>query len=279
MRSQRRAHDARGVLSPAPARNSRCARHHRRRGSVLRRNLERWLVRAEIAASETDRADRQRASHRQRLRADVEICARIGERLLLMGLDPALAVGLQAGEEAAAEPAAIPDSEALRRADDAITHGDVGDRTEVRSSFEAKIEPMVARFCEGLSRTSPMLRSPNCWRFASRSKGWLGVDRWRPSVKETDYMMVASCVRARERERVPRVPKLLPHQEETGYWTLTLGTSRIPRRGGKPGKHLVSATVGVEHWASDRFCERCRSPRRIRRVVGADDGPSNLNQI
>jgi hypothetical protein len=66
-----------------------------------------------------------------------------------MGLDPALAVGLQAGEEAAAELAAIPDWEALRRADDMITRGEGGDRTGVRSSFEAKIEPMVARFCEG----------------------------------------------------------------------------------------------------------------------------------
>jgi len=41
-----------------------------------------------------------------------------------MGLDPTLAVSLRHGKEAAAELAAIPDTEALRAADEAITRDD-----------------------------------------------------------------------------------------------------------------------------------------------------------
>ena len=44
-----------------------------------------------------------------------------------MGLDPALAVSLRRGEEAAAKLAAIPDTEALRTADEALTHSDLDD--------------------------------------------------------------------------------------------------------------------------------------------------------
>ena len=67
-----------------------------------------------------------------------------------MGLDPALAVRLRVGEEAAAKLAAIPDSEALRTADEALTHSDLDDDGEARSTFVAKIERLVAIFREGV---------------------------------------------------------------------------------------------------------------------------------
>jgi hypothetical protein len=79
----------------------------------------------------------------------VEVCALIREELLAMGLDPALAVSLRVGEEAAAELAAIPDSEALRQADDAITRGDVGDRTETRRSLAAELARIAAFYRNG----------------------------------------------------------------------------------------------------------------------------------
>jgi hypothetical protein len=66
-----------------------------------------------------------------------------------MGLDPALAISLQVGEKAAAKLAAIPDSEGLRKADEAITRGDVREGTRAQSIIEAKIERMAARLREG----------------------------------------------------------------------------------------------------------------------------------
>jgi hypothetical protein len=61
-----------------------------------------------------------------------------------MGLDPALAVSLRYGEEAAAELAAIPDSEALRTADEALTHIDLDDcRREEANGVMAKIQRMA----------------------------------------------------------------------------------------------------------------------------------------
>src|SRR6266849_9943482 len=64
-------------------------------------------------------------------------------------LDPSLAVSLRVGEDAAAELAAIPDSEALRTADEAITHIDVDDRREAGSRVRAEIQRMAANICEG----------------------------------------------------------------------------------------------------------------------------------
>jgi hypothetical protein len=75
---------------------------------------------------------------RQGLRFCVKICAFIRERFLVMGLDPALAISLRRGDEAAAKLAAIPDSEALEMADDEITRADAGDRTGSRSTFGRK---------------------------------------------------------------------------------------------------------------------------------------------
>ena len=70
----------------------------------------------------------------------------IRSRLLLMGIDPALAVRLELGEEAAAELAAVPDSEALRAADEVITRDD---RSDCGEASRAQIERMAAHFCDG----------------------------------------------------------------------------------------------------------------------------------
>ena len=66
-----------------------------------------------------------------------------------MGLDPALAVSLRVGKEAAAKLAAIPDTEALRTADEAFTHSNLDDDGEASSTFKAKMERLVAIYREG----------------------------------------------------------------------------------------------------------------------------------
>lgn len=118
--------------------------------SAVKRDFKRRLARVEAAASATQWADAQAASHRESLRVLVKICETIRKRFLLMGLDPALAASLKRGEHAAAELAAIPDSEGLRTADKAITRDDVGGSSEVRSRFEAKAKRMAAAICEGV---------------------------------------------------------------------------------------------------------------------------------
>src|ERR1700751_5810649 len=116
--------------------------------SAIKTDLKRWLAPLEIRASTTHWADRHAAHYRKTRRAVVEICEAIRERLALMGLDPALAVSLRRGEEAAGEVAAIPDSEALRAADEAITRDDQSDYGEA-STLMAQIEGMAAHFCDG----------------------------------------------------------------------------------------------------------------------------------
>jgi hypothetical protein len=122
----------------------------------VRRQLEHRLVRAEIASSAMDWADWQPANRRNELRTRVNVCKFIRNMLLAMGLDPALAISLQRGEEAAAELAAIPDSIELQRADEAITRSHVGDRTNdvgarsgKGSDLNATIERYVASFRNG----------------------------------------------------------------------------------------------------------------------------------
>jgi hypothetical protein len=66
-----------------------------------------------------------------------------------MGLDPAVAVMLRVGDEAAAELAAIPDSDALRTADEAITHTHQGDNSEGVARVEATIEQMAEQYLDG----------------------------------------------------------------------------------------------------------------------------------
>jgi hypothetical protein len=76
----------------------------------------------------------------------VEFCPLIRKWLLLMGIDPALAVRLQTGDEAAAELAAIPDSLELLTADIAITRRDDGDCTGDCTEAQAEFERLVAMF-------------------------------------------------------------------------------------------------------------------------------------
>jgi len=119
--------------------------------STVQQNFKRRLARAEITVSAVHRADLQAASDRQLLRTSVVICEFIRKRFLLMGLDPALAKSLRRGEEAAAKLAAIPDTEALRTADEALTHIDLDDcRREDANSVRAKIQRMADNIADDI---------------------------------------------------------------------------------------------------------------------------------
>src|SRR6266850_1470275 len=96
----------------------------------MRCDLKRRLAHVEITASAMSWGDRQAAHHRQSLRARVELHELIRERLRLMGIDPALAVALRRGEDAAAELAEIPDTIELRAADEAIMRPERSDGTD-----------------------------------------------------------------------------------------------------------------------------------------------------
>ena len=119
--------------------------------STVQQDFKRRLARAEITVSAVHPADLQAASHRQTLRMRATIYEFIRERFLLMGLDPALAVSLHIGEDAAAELAAIPDSEALRTADEALTHSDLDDcRREEANGVMAKIQRMADNIADDI---------------------------------------------------------------------------------------------------------------------------------
>jgi hypothetical protein len=106
--------------------------------SVINQHIKHWLACLEMKAAATHWADRHAAHQRNTLRAVVEICEAIRERLSLMGFDPALAVSLLRGEQAAAELAAIPDTETLRAADAVITRGDHNDAGGASSIITAQ---------------------------------------------------------------------------------------------------------------------------------------------
>jgi len=111
--------------------------------SVINQHIRRWLARLEIKAEATQWPDGHAAHHRNTRRAIVEICEAIRERLSLMGLDPTLALSLLRGQEAAGELASIPDSEALRAADAAITRGDRHDGEAASGIIMAQAERMT----------------------------------------------------------------------------------------------------------------------------------------
>jgi len=113
--------------------------------STVQQDFKRRLARAEITASAVHPADLHAASNRRLLRARTAICEFIREQFLLMGLDPALAVSLRVGKEAAAKLAAIPDTEALRTADEALTHSDLDDDGDAVGFVVEKLARMVAR--------------------------------------------------------------------------------------------------------------------------------------
>ena len=117
--------------------------------SVIGQDIKRWLTRLETRAQTTPWTDRQAAHYRKTLRAIVAICEAIRERLLLMGLDPALAVSLLRGEQAAAHLAAIPDSVTLRAADEAMTRGDQKDDTGAVSIIIGRMQRMAVLYRDG----------------------------------------------------------------------------------------------------------------------------------
>src|SRR5215469_10090452 len=114
--------------------------------SIISQHIKQWLARLEIKVATTPWADRHAAHHRNTRRALVEICEAIREQLALMGFDPALAVSLQRGEQAAVER---PDSETLRAADAAITRGDQQDDGAASSVIAAQVAPMATPFRDG----------------------------------------------------------------------------------------------------------------------------------
>ena len=134
--------------------------------STVQQDFKRRLARAEITASAVHPADLQAASDRQLLRTRTAICEFIRARFLLMGLDPALAVSLRVGEEAAAKLAAIPDSEALRMADEALTHSDLDDCRREEANVMAKIQRMADNIIdEGVQPNFAKASLAELWAF------------------------------------------------------------------------------------------------------------------
>jgi hypothetical protein len=117
--------------------------------SIINQHIKQWLSRLEIKAATTPWADRHAAHRRNTRRALVEISEAIREQLALMGFDPALAVSLLRGEQAAVELAAIPDSETLRAADAAITRSDQHDDGAASTIIAAQVAPMATHFRDG----------------------------------------------------------------------------------------------------------------------------------
>jgi hypothetical protein len=115
----------------------------------IRRDLERRLARAEIDKSAIAWADRAAAHHREALRARVKFCRHISERLRTIGINPELATTLRRGDEALSELSAIPDTDELRSADEAIIRDDLGDSEEGRRLFVALIERMTTQCRRG----------------------------------------------------------------------------------------------------------------------------------
>src|ERR1700738_4952685 len=87
----------------------------------MARDFERRLARAETAAHALGGVDAQAGRRRCSLLALVAVCDIVRERLVAMRIDPELAVALRRGEEAAAEPAGMPDTRELRASEAAGT--------------------------------------------------------------------------------------------------------------------------------------------------------------
>jgi hypothetical protein len=111
----------------------------------VRRDLERRLARAEVAANAIYRNDLEAVRRRQALRNCAKTHELIRERLRLMGIDPAHAVALRRGEEAAAELDEIPDTPELQAADEALLSPDYDNRDDGVRNVEEIIAPMAQR--------------------------------------------------------------------------------------------------------------------------------------
>jgi len=113
---------------------------------VMRRVLERRLARLATTAFAVSWSKRQEAQRRQSLRACVACSALIRERFRIMGIDPALAVTLRRGEHAATELAAIPDTDDLQAADEAIVRAERSNRDDGARQVRAKITRLAEQY-------------------------------------------------------------------------------------------------------------------------------------
>ena len=116
--------------------------------SAIKRDFKRRLACIEAKTSGIEDAELTAARHRELLRWCVHVCNLIRDRFLLLGLDPTSAVRLKLGEEAAAELGAIPDTEALRMADEAIVHRYSIACGTASSEFIANIERSASNMCK-----------------------------------------------------------------------------------------------------------------------------------
>ena len=115
--------------------------------NAIKRDFKRRLACIEAKTSEIEDAELTAARHRRLLRWYVHVCNLIRERLLRLGLDPTSA-GLKLGKEAAAELGAIPDTEALRMADEAIVQRYSIACGTGSSEFIANIERSASNMCK-----------------------------------------------------------------------------------------------------------------------------------
>ena len=116
--------------------------------NAIKRDFKRRLACIEAKTSEIEDAELTAARHRRLLRWYVHACNLIGKRFLRLGLDPTSVAGLKLGEEAAAELGAIPDTEALRMADEAIVHRYSIACGTASSEFIANIERSASNMCK-----------------------------------------------------------------------------------------------------------------------------------
>jgi hypothetical protein len=112
----------------------------------MARGLERRLVRAEIAAPAISWVDLYAAHRRRSLRACVEWCQLIRERLRASGIDPQLAVTLRRGDASAAELEAIPDTLELKAADEGISRANRSNGNSEARQFWKKIALIAEQY-------------------------------------------------------------------------------------------------------------------------------------
>ena len=116
----------------------------------MARDFELRLARAETAAHALGGVDAQAGRRRCSLRALVAVCDIVREHLVAMRIDPELAVALQRGEEAAAEPTGMPEPPGLRASESAATgpnSSGAGDRMYTKIARIA--DSMTERFGRG----------------------------------------------------------------------------------------------------------------------------------
>jgi len=115
----------------------------------MARDFERRLARAETAAHALGGVDAQAGRRRCSLRALVAVCDIVRERLVAMRIDPELAVALRRGEEAAAEPAGMPDTRELRASKAVTGPNSSGARDRVYTEMARIADRMTERFSRG----------------------------------------------------------------------------------------------------------------------------------